>query len=101
MVAGADIFDGNGGIESRLADALLERRAGAMIERAARRHGAGLLIGKPHQFRIDRHGAEAVVVAIAGNHRLRRGGIECGGRSGEVLIEAWLAFRRIIAGAAE
>src|SRR5438105_14596627 len=38
MVAAADIFDRNRGIESRLADALLERRTDAMIERAARRH---------------------------------------------------------------
>src|SRR5215470_8182924 len=76
VVTGADIFDGDAGVELRLADALLKRRAEIVIERAARSHGSCLFVGKPHQFGIERYRAKAVIAAIAGDHRGGNAGIE-------------------------
>ena len=54
VVAGGNILDRHAGVEAGFADALLERRAGIVIELVARRHGLRLLGGELHQFGIDR-----------------------------------------------
>src|SRR5262249_20477880 len=96
-----DLLHRNVRTESRLGVAFLEGRIAGVIKCPARRHGGGLLVREPHQFGIDRDRAKAVIAAVAGNHRLRRGGIERGCGSGEILIKARLAFRYSIAAAAE
>jgi len=100
VIAGADVFHRHGGVEAGFLDALLERPPGVVIELIARRHDAGLLGGKPHQFGIERHRAEAVIAAIARDHRLRRIGVERGVGRGEIDIKTRLARRRARVGAA-
>jgi len=70
---------------------VLERPPDVVIHLVLRRHGVRLLAGEPHQFGIDDNRAETIVAAIAGDHRLRGGGIERRVRLGEVLIECRLA----------
>ena len=71
-----------------------------MIELAGGRHGAGLIGREPHQFGIDGDRPEAVIAPIAGDHRLRRIGVESCSRLGEVEIEARLTGGRGGVGAA-
>ena len=92
VVTRPHILDGGLGGEPRAGNPLIERAGGVLIELVTLSHGARLLAREPHQVGVQGNRAEAVVVAVAGNHGLSRRGVYLGTRACQALIEARLRW---------
>jgi hypothetical protein len=97
VVAGRDVLDRDLGVEAGRLHALGEIALDVVIDLVARRHGARLRLRQLHQGRVERDRAEPVVLAVAGDHRGRRGGIELGNRARHAAVEGRLLRRRDVA----
>jgi hypothetical protein len=98
VIAGADVLGGGLGVIARLLQPHRKRLASRMIELVALGHDTGLCLREPHELWIERDRRQAIIGAVAGDHRGRGSRVELGAGLGQVAIEAGLALRDIIVG---